>query len=101
MPTPRVEPVKYIKNPKGNWVITPEWKKWVKEQKVTPKKPKEVLTVESHKPVWKEVANAPSGKRIYFCTCMRAKGYYTSCGAAAVQQSRTSSIIEVLKPRFE
>lgn len=104
----RGEPVKYVKNSKGTWVITPEWKYWTRQQKAGSKpkpkpKPKEVLTAENHQPIWKEVAFSPdSGKRIYFCACMKAKGdFHSTCGAAAIQESRTSKIIEALKPRFE
>jgi len=102
------EPVKYWRNEKGNWVLTDEWKEWIKKRRAAESRPKPAkrsnkVTVENHKAAWREVAYHPdSGKRIYFCGCMSMHGDpYKGCGAVGIQQTRTSQIIEVKGSRFE
>lgn len=109
------EPTKYEKSAKGgHWVITKEWKEWARKQRQVeadrkardkPKKPKrEPITAENHEFVWREVAHGSgTEKKILFCACMRENGggYYATCGAVGVQQSRSAKIEIMVEPRFE
>lgn len=109
---PAKEPTKYERSAKGNWVVTAQWKEWIKKKKqveadkaakAKPKpKKKEPITAENHQSVWREVARSfETEKRIFFCMCMRDRGFYTTCGAVAIQRSRTSKMDIVVEPRFE
>lgn len=103
-----LEPVKHRTTSDGISVLTEEWKEWRQKRRSLETKPKETrtkkkITRENHSWVWKEVAYHPeSGKRVFFCACMSHHGDpYKGCGAVGIQQTRTSTIHEVIGSRFE
>lgn len=104
-----MEPAKYTKNARGNWIVNTEWKKWKdakfkKAEKSTFKAVKgKIMTEENHKANWKEVAySIADGKTILFCCCMAGTAEpYKGCGAVGIKSTKASKLRELLEPRFE
>jgi len=99
-----MEPARYARNARGNWIISDDWKKWKDAKKVT--KPKtiknNIVTEETHAYKWKEVAlQLDTGRGILFCCCMSGQGeQFRGCGAVAIRSSKASKLSEVIPPRF-
>jgi hypothetical protein len=104
-----MEPVKFEKNQKGNWVLTQAWKDWkdakFKRAKKSEFKPAKagVVTEENHTYRWKEVAvHIDTGRAILFCACMSGTNEpFRGCGATAIRSGKTSQIKEILESRWQ
>ena len=96
-----MEPAKFKKNDKGNWVLNDEWKEHTKKKPAKAKKG--VVTEDNHVYKWKEiVTHLDTGRAILFCACMSGpQEPFRGCGAAAIRSGRSAAIKEVIKPRWE
>ncbi len=112
------EPPKYKLGKDGGLYLADEWKLWrrqvmskgfeahntsrIKKTEVMAKK-KNTITAENHTYRWKEAAlQLQTGRAILFCACMSGTAEpFKGCGAAAIRQTRSSQIKEILAPRWE